>query len=243
MFSRSHRAFVVMALTVASALALVAAAPAAAAVVPISQLRALIGGVTPGDAPGFPVTLSRPGSYQLVTNLVLPAGATFAIDATADGVSLDLNGFAVIGPRTCAPETVPPATCAPSIEDPGFVGIRARNNAFIHDGTVQGMGGEGIQAGSHARIVNVRVLWNSIFGLQLGPGSRLDDNLVAQNGQGVFVGNDCRATGNVVRLNTFAGLQMTGANCGYVSNVLSGFLPVDGGTQLGPNLCNGAPCP
>jgi hypothetical protein len=240
MFSRSH-ATMVPALAVA--LLLVAAAPASAAVVQISQFRALVGGVTPGDAPGFPVTLSRPGSYRLVTNLVLPAGATLGIDATADGVSLDLSGFAVIGPRTCAPEALPPGTCAPSIEDPGFVGIRARHNAHVHDGTVQGMGGVGVQAGSHARVVNVRVLWNSIFGLQLGPGSRLDDNLVAQNGQGVFVGNDCRATGNVVRLNTFAGLQMTGANCGYAGNVLSGFLPVDGGTPLGPNLCNGAPCP
>jgi hypothetical protein len=43
-------------------------------VVLIDQTRALAGNVTPGDAPGFPVTLSLPGSYRLSGNLTAPAG-------------------------------------------------------------------------------------------------------------------------------------------------------------------------
>src|SRR6185436_8638324 len=35
----------------------------------IDQNRALAGNVTPGDAPGFPVTISQPGSYKLSGNL------------------------------------------------------------------------------------------------------------------------------------------------------------------------------
>ncbi len=31
----------------------------------ITQARAMAGGVTPGDAPGFPVTITQPGSYVL----------------------------------------------------------------------------------------------------------------------------------------------------------------------------------
>jgi hypothetical protein len=39
----------------------------------IDQNRALAGNVTPGDNPGFPVTLSLPGSYRLSGNLTAPA--------------------------------------------------------------------------------------------------------------------------------------------------------------------------
>ena len=35
----------------------------------IDQNKALAGSVTPGDTPGFPVTISQPGSYRLSGNL------------------------------------------------------------------------------------------------------------------------------------------------------------------------------
>ncbi len=35
----------------------------------------MAGAVTPGDTPGFPVTISLPASYRLAGNLTLPAGA------------------------------------------------------------------------------------------------------------------------------------------------------------------------
>src|SRR5712692_4005736 len=70
-------------------------------VVLIDQNRALAGGVTPGDAPGFPVTISVPGSYRLSGNLTVPDANTTAIQVTADNVTLDLNGFSIIGPTVC----------------------------------------------------------------------------------------------------------------------------------------------
>jgi hypothetical protein len=69
---------------------------AADGVILIDQNRALAGNVTPGDAPGFPVTISQPGSYRLSSNLVVPADSN-GIELTVDGVTLDLNGFAIIG--------------------------------------------------------------------------------------------------------------------------------------------------
>lgn len=84
----------------AAALAAFALAPLATlavdGVILIDQNKALAGNVTPGDAPGFPVTLTRPGSYRLSGNLTLPAAAD-GIAVTSDGVSLDLNGFSIIG--------------------------------------------------------------------------------------------------------------------------------------------------
>ncbi len=45
------------------------AAHAGDGVIEISQTQAEAGGVTSGDTPGFPVTLSAPGSYRLTSNL------------------------------------------------------------------------------------------------------------------------------------------------------------------------------
>src|SRR5688572_28472467 len=67
-----------------------------------TQARAMAGGITPGDTPGFPVTITQPGSYVLSGNLTVPVesagGQTLAIRIAADGVWLDLNGFSIIGP-------------------------------------------------------------------------------------------------------------------------------------------------
>ena len=77
------------------------ASTAARAQATIDQNKALAGSVTPGDGPGFPVTLSVPGSYKLTGNLVVPAGPS-GIVVTATGVTLDLNGFNIGGPITCS---------------------------------------------------------------------------------------------------------------------------------------------
>src|SRR5208283_2371136 len=67
-------------------------------VVLIDQNRALAGGITPGDTPGFPVTISQTGSYRLTGNLTVPDVNTGGIVVTADHVTIDLNGFSIIGP-------------------------------------------------------------------------------------------------------------------------------------------------
>src|SRR5882672_6643872 len=79
-------------------------------VILIDQNRALAGNITPGDAPGFPVTISQSGSYRLSGNITVPDANTTAIQITAAYVTLDLNGFSIIGPTVCTPG---PTTCAP----------------------------------------------------------------------------------------------------------------------------------
>ena len=51
----------------------------------------MAGNVTPGDTPGFPVTISKAGSYRLSGNLTVPNKDTTAILIVADDVTLDLN--------------------------------------------------------------------------------------------------------------------------------------------------------
>jgi hypothetical protein len=66
-------------------------------VILIDQNRALAGNVTPGDAPGYPVTIAQPGSYRLSGKLTAPADV-HGIVIAASGVTLDLNGFSIEGP-------------------------------------------------------------------------------------------------------------------------------------------------
>ena len=73
----------------------------------ITQARAMAGGVTPGDAPGFPVSINLPGSYVLSSGLTVPDANTTAIEINADHVTVDLNGFAILGPTDCSGGTDP----------------------------------------------------------------------------------------------------------------------------------------
>ena len=93
---------------VAATILSLGASPALAVdgVIEINQAAALAGGITPCDAPGFPVTISQPGSYRLTSNLIVPDAATNGIQITANDVTLDLNGFSIIGPNTCTPNPV-----------------------------------------------------------------------------------------------------------------------------------------
>jgi hypothetical protein len=115
----------------------------------IDQTSALTGNVTPGDAPGFPVTISRSGSYRLGSNLILPNAITSGIQITAPNVTLDLNGFSIIGPGVCTQDPLGFATCP----TPGqAVGVSAGDDQTpgprsitVLNGSVRGMTFTGIQ--------------------------------------------------------------------------------------------------
>ncbi len=65
-------------------------------VVVFTQADALAGNVTPGDTPGFPVTISVGGSYRLGSNLVVTT-AVNGIEIRANEVSIDMAGFTLAG--------------------------------------------------------------------------------------------------------------------------------------------------
>src|SRR4051794_2564453 len=62
----------------------------------LTQAAAIQGGITPGDSPGFPITLSQPGSYVLEADL-RPTSGVNGIEVTAPYVTIDLNGFLLHG--------------------------------------------------------------------------------------------------------------------------------------------------
>ena len=82
-------------------LALGGSAVAADGVYEINQACALSTGCFLNDAAGFPVTITASGSYLLTSNLVVADVDTNGIEVSEKGVTIDLNGFAVSGPRFC----------------------------------------------------------------------------------------------------------------------------------------------
>jgi hypothetical protein len=216
-------------------------------VVLIDQNRALAGNVTPGDTPGFPVTISQPGSYRLSGNLTVPDSLTTAVQITANDVTLDLNGFSIIGPTVCTPN---PTMCNFSGGGVGVhagsftVGVVAPNGVKVMNGTVRGMGFHGVRLiGNQTVVERVIAHSNGGPGIVVGDGSVID-SVASLNGSGaalvgaivrgstavenatvgIFLRNNGVASGNVANANGSDGLRVTtGTAVGNTANNNKGF--------------------
>jgi hypothetical protein len=159
-----------------------------AAAVSIDQRSAQAGKVTAGDAPGFPVTISEPGSYRLSSNLVVNEAGVTVIEITANDVTIDLAGFSIVGPNKCAGT---PVEC--SIQG-GGIGVKAvadagpsPENVRVMNGTVRGMGGHGIRMMGNGTVVErVQAVSNGGPGIVVGMGSIID-SVATFNGAGAAV--------------------------------------------------------
>src|SRR5262245_15223091 len=159
--------------------AAMAARGGADGVVEFNQADALKGGVTPGDAPGFPVTLSAAGSYRLTGNLTVPAGGS-GVQIDADNVTLDLNGFSIIGANSCNGDS---RTTTTSCTDTAtFDGVSStKGQITIRNGTIRGMRfGIFLQRGP-ALVEEVHATQNSFGGIAVESGV-LRRNTASNNG-------------------------------------------------------------
>ncbi len=244
---------------------LLAGAPAGAGdgVIEINQTRALAGGVTPGDAPGFPVELNARGSYRLTSNLVISVRTVDVIAINSDDVTLDLNGFTIDSSCEPAGPIIPPG-CLGSGSGKGIDADGSRN-VTVRNGIVRDMDGFGIDLSTASLVEDVKSVANGGTGIFVGSSSIVRNSLADRNGgHGIVVGSRSTASGNVATLNGRNGI-LTGlfashvvgnvasnngeygifasgsASFGYASNVLqsNGSGPSAGGIELGPNLCDG----
>lgn len=169
----------------------------------INQAAALKGNVTPGDAPGFPVTLNVPGTFRLVGNLLLTDVNMTAIQISVNDVTLDLGGFRIKGPVVCSQT---PTSCNNNGAGVG-ISAAARRDITVFNGIIRGMGSDAIQTGPSARIEKVHAVSNGGFGISAGDDSLVNDNTVGQNGAGgIFVAKGGLVTGNRVSNNASDGI-------------------------------------
>ena len=158
-----------------------AAALAVDGVVLIDQNRTMAGNITPGDAPGFPVTINLPGSYRLSGNLTVPNSNTTGIVIAADHVTIDLNGFALLGPTNCSGGLNP---CAGAGNGVGIdtSGSAPRFNITVRNGTIQGMGDRGIRLIGDSHLVEyMHLRSNGSDGIAISSSLDLGASIVRHN--------------------------------------------------------------
>lgn len=220
-----------------------AAARASDGVLEINQTCALTGGCVTGDAGGFPVTISEPGSYRLTSSLLVsvPSGGgdPRAIEIVGDNVTLDLGGFEV----RCRLQSLPENPC--SITPDGRPLIDSEySRATIRNGFVQDAAGDGvITAGTVEDIVSRN---NRRHGILVTPGSTVRRCAAVDNGMAgiVTIGTGSLVEANIIRGNVGHGIHAS-PGTGLRSNVLSsnGFdNAIVGGVDLGGNVCGYDPC-
>jgi hypothetical protein len=189
--------------SVLAALAAVATTQAAATdgVIELNQAKVMASG-------GFPFTISQSGSYRLTSNLdvtglagaadtgvIVVAGATF--------VSIDLNGFGLIGPANCGD------TCTNTGTGDG-ISIFNQASFSISNGFVRGMGDKGIFAApGWGRVERVEVLHNGGNGIEI-PDGFVKDSIARNNGGHGIVGPNLVISGTTATLNLGRGIWAIG---------------------------------
>ncbi len=198
-----------------SALALAAAclAQASESVITFDQISALAGNISPGDAPGFPITLSRSGHYKLAGNLVVPAD-TSGIVISAPDVTLDLAGHTISGPVSCShSEATRSVACDAASRFSAVVGVSSVGAAgtVIRNGIVQGFAGLGVHYGEATVLDNLQVRANAgvgIAGAGYATAGVVRAVLVKHNGGPGIVCEQMR-----IERSTFAANGGTGVDC------------------------------
>ncbi len=174
-------------------------------VIQIDMDRALAGGVTRQDTPGFPVTLSDPGTYRLSGNLDVTAFPSpehiSVIEVAASDVTIDLAGFSILG--GCYYIGCPTGTGR------GIYRSTSDARTRVFGGTVTGMGGTGIELGQGAIVRDVIVHRGYGDAITLGAHGSVSDCIVSLNsGQGISVGAGASIEGNVVIKNGSFGIGL-----------------------------------
>ncbi len=180
---------------------------------------------TPGDADSL-YKITQPGSYYLTGNVTGVAGK-HGIEIASSGVTLDLNGFQLIG--------------APAMGDFDGVRVTVANlmNIAVVNGTVRSWGDDGIDLGTNAtdscRVEGVLASLNADHGIFTGWASSVANCSAYFNmGYGISALSGSTVSNCLARDNTATGIVTGGgcmiANCSVFSNDGNGIATANGCT-------------
>jgi parallel beta-helix repeat protein len=172
----------------------------------------------------LPFTINASGSYYLTSNLT-QSGSAAGITISADNVTVDLGGFALIGvlSGTAAGVAVPVAHKNVEIRNGtirnwngGGVAASLATNSVYRDLRLSDNFDNGLFTGSGALVVDC-VADNNIVGLSVGAGSTIRSCTVSNNlSDGISTGGGCTITGCTARGNNGNGI-LASAGCTVVA--------------------------
>lgn len=217
----------------------------------ITQAKALAGDVTPGDAPGFPVTLKQPGSYKLASNLT-PGPNVNGILVNAPDVTIDLNGFRMsggpaggannsgngivaLGDRLTVKNGTLGAFKNAGILAPGRLHLIVENMRIVNGGRygIYADNPVAVSRGKYTRIQNSSIVLNLSDGIVCGLSCHVEGSVVSQNGRTGITISTGTVLGNTISYNALVGIAA--GNVGFGNNSLASNNS-DGVQVAGPSL-------
>ena len=161
---------------------------------------------------GGTLRITKSGSYFLSGNYVTALGALPAITIAVSNVTINLNGFSLIGPGGVATSSATGIFVAP-----GFSGVTVVN------GTITKIRGNALVLGSSGTAAGLQLINNNGDGIDCTSACLVTNNVIAGNaGTGLNFGDSTSGYQN----NVISGIGPS----------------VSGGTSLGHNVCNGSLC-
>jgi hypothetical protein len=180
-----------------------------------------------GDPPGFPVVITKAGSYRLTGNLAVVISSLPILDIRADHVTIDLNGFALLGPQVCNV-----GSCGASGSGYGIVSYNVfptPKNTTVLNGTISGFNECLVLFAERVHVQRLSVSHCTAVGLRVGDNGLVLDNRVSNvRTSGINMGSNTAFRDNVV---TNADLGDTGTRFAF-----------EGGRAVGGNLCDDGSC-
>ncbi len=145
----------------------------------------------------LPLTISQSGSYYLAETINFATQDITGITITASDVTIDLNGYALIGPG--------------KVTGSSGSGISASGKQItILNGSVSQWRGSGIALSSSSQVSNIKSTNNGNYGVQVGQDSRVKDCILESNGGlGIDTSNECVISGCTARSNSGGGIYMS----------------------------------
>ncbi|MEM9293855.1 MAG: hypothetical protein AAGD01_19410 [Acidobacteriota bacterium] len=174
---------------------------ASAQVIEFGHLDALAGGITAGDAPGYPVTLSAATSYRLTSSLYVSAGVD-GIQPTQDHITLDLNGFTIFGSSPLSPSQY------------GVYGPN-RNYVTVKNGNIRAFAKVGIYLQDFSQLQDLRLISNSSQGAYLRNGALIENVQAITNKANGILCRDACVFNDVVAFEN----SITGILCADLCNI------------------------
>jgi hypothetical protein len=208
-----------------------------------------VAGCFSGDAPGYPITITQPGSYVLTSDLAPPGAGINAIEISASPVDVDLNGHTIDGGGACSGS---PVTACSGFAGERGVDVEVSGGApavvHIHNGTIRGYGGIGLAifyANDGTVLDHLTVTENgtgttiqSNAATATATARILDSQFTRNQNAGLYVSGDVPSEVDVER-STFGGNGGSGAGGGSGSVFLGNHISNNGGTGL---YCNPGTC-
>ena len=185
----------------------------------------------------IPFVITNSGSYYLASSLVASAINQNGITILTGDVTVDLNGFALIG--------------IPGSSNGIYASAITVSNLVIRNGTIRNWGQDGV-AGARFNPLNSAEVRNSIFekvllsnnghGLRTGSGCIVKDCVTTANADGIIAGDNsvvsgCTATRNS-GLGIFSGSNSTIKECTASGNGTEGITAVYSSTVIACSAYN-----